>query len=226
MPISDDFKLLFVHIPKNAGSSLEKSLNARETSHKSWVYYRENHPQEWGTYINFAVLRDPMERLVSCYNYARMKKSFWHSSIPGDKSIYGKHPDYEICKTRTINEVVSLLEKDRNALRHPGWAPQFLWINNNGKVAVDCLINFDQLKDAMNELAPKASIDHINKSNSPHKEMLSIRSISIIKELYNADISLLNLFQGCEKGLIWSSAGKAKRRKLLTSQTNSSNTTD
>ena len=116
--------------------------------------------------------------------------------------------------------------KRTNALRHPGWAPQFLWINNNGKVAVDCLINFDQLKDAMNELAPKASIDHINKSNSPHKEMLSIRSISIIKELYNADISLLNLFQGCEKGLIWSSAGKAKRRKLLTGQTNSSNTTD
>ena len=76
MPISDDFKLLFVHIPKNAGSSLEKSLNARETSHKSWAYYRDNHPQEWGTYINFAVLRDPMERLVSCYNYARMKKSF------------------------------------------------------------------------------------------------------------------------------------------------------
>jgi hypothetical protein len=211
MPISDEFRLLFVHIPKNAGTSLENSLNSRETGHHTWTHYRDNHSLEWSAYTSFAVLRDPVERFISCYNYARMEKSFWHSSIPGDKSIYGMHPDYEICKSRTINEVASLLNNDRKALRHQGWAPQHYWINNNGRIAVDCLINITQLKDAINELAPKANIELINTSTSSYDTLLESRSISIITELYKADISLISSFQGCEKGLLWSNAGKAKR---------------
>ena len=211
MPISDDFRLLFVHIPKNAGTSLENSLNTRQTGHKTWMHYRDKHPLEWSNYTSFAVLRDPVERFISCYNYSRMEKSFWHSSIPGDKSIYGMHPDYEVCKSRTINEVASLLENDRKALRHQGWAPQYCWINNSESIAVDCLINIAQLKDAMNELAPKANIEHINTSTSPCEAMLESRSISMLKEFYKADIGLISLFQGCDKGLLWTDAGKTKQ---------------
>lgn len=211
MPISDDHKLLFVHIPKNAGTSLEKSLSTRHTGHHSWMHYRDNYASEWRDYISFAVLRDPIKRFISCYNYARMEKSFWHTSIPGDKAIYGMHPDYEVCKSKTINEVASMLYKDINALRHPGWSPQFSWIENQKRIAVDCLFNIDKLHCAMNELAPTAKIEHINTSTSTCGETLGSRSLSMLSELYNADINLIESCQGCDNGIFWSKAGQVKR---------------
>ncbi len=57
----------------------------------------------------------------------------------------------------------------------------------------------------------KANIEHINTSISPCEAMLESRSMSILKEIYKTDISLMSLCQGREKGLLWPDAGKAKR---------------
>lgn len=223
MPISDEFQLLFVHIPKNAGTSIEKALNARQTGHMSWRDYREHHSREWDAYTSFAVLRDPVERFISCYNYARMERSYWHSSIPGERSIYGMHPDYEVCKSRTINEVASLLVNDRSSLQHQGWTPQNHWINDNGKTAVDCLIILSQLDEAMHELAPGISIGRINASTSTCEATLDDRSTSMVSEIYKEDVKLINLLQGCEKGLLWSDTNNPKRSSSIFSLQASNN---
>ena len=210
MPISDKYKLLFVHIPKNAGTSLEKCLNARVTGHRRWKKYRDDYPLQWSTYTNFAVLRDPVERFISCYHYARMEKSFWHSSIPGDQSVYGEHPDYDLCKSKTICEVADVLINNRKLLHHPGWNSQYYWIAGDNDIAVDCLVDFAKLDAGMAELAPGITIGHINESSSSRKSQLSDKSMSMLKEAYSLDSDLYRLFERHKKNILWTQQGKSK----------------
>jgi glycosyl transferase family 25 len=202
MPISDKHRIIFIHIPKNAGTALEKSLDARLTSHKDWRFYKKNFPAEWGNYTKLAVIRDPITRFVSCYNYARMEKSFWHSSIPGDKSKYGKHPDYEICRAHTIDELTNLLFQGKVILKHPGWMAQYIWIEDSGKIAVDHLIDFTRLDDSIKELAPNANLQRINESSWNPSSQLEESSVLKLKEVYNIDSNLAALVKESRKGLI------------------------
>ena len=39
MPVDHKRKLIFIHIPKNAGTSIEKHCDMNDTGHKSWKYY-------------------------------------------------------------------------------------------------------------------------------------------------------------------------------------------
>ena len=74
MPVDHKRKLIFVHIPKNAGTSIEKHCEMDDTGHKNWKYYYSKYVTEWNEYTSFAVIRDPIDRFISCYRYARMKK--------------------------------------------------------------------------------------------------------------------------------------------------------
>lgn len=210
MPISDKHRLLFVHIPKNAGTSLEKCLNTRETGHRRWEQYKDDYPLEWNTYTSFAVLRDPVERFISSYNYARMEKSLYHSSIPGDKAKYGMHPDYELCKSKSIDEVAEILVNNKNSLRHPGWWPQHYFVTSDGRIAVDCLINLTKLDAAIAELAPNAAIEHFNRSSSSQKTDLDEKSISMLSSFYSYDTDLYNISEKHNINILWTQASKSK----------------
>ena len=45
-----------------------------DTGHHNWKYYFSKYLSEWNEYTSFAVIRDPIDRFISCYRYARMKK--------------------------------------------------------------------------------------------------------------------------------------------------------
>jgi hypothetical protein len=220
MPISDYHRLIFIHIPKNAGTALEQSLMTRKSGHNHWQTYQQKYSEEWNNYTSFAVLRDPISRFVSCYNYARMDKSHWHSSDPGTKSIYGKHPDFEICKCYTINEMVALIFRGEATLEHPGWRPQHPWINNNGRIAVDYLVDFARLGAAMKLLSPDIDIRRVNASSSDSESILEEESILMLREIYKEDYSLTKLLGESEGGLIPEASnltihGKAAKSKIF-----------
>ena len=83
MPISHDKKLIFVHIPKNAGESVEKALgmyrgDPKQTmwgvvgkrtvlQHLTGVELRDRIGDEaiWNGYFKFAIVRNPWSKAVS-----------------------------------------------------------------------------------------------------------------------------------------------------------------
>lgn len=131
-----------------------------------------------------------------------MKKSFWHTSIPGDVAIYGKHPDYDLCTSTTIDDVVTIIANNNRALGHPGWLPQSIWIDKNGSPATDYLASFPKLKQAISELAPRADLEHLNKSNVHQGARISDESIATLKKLYRADVELYALVTKSGRALI------------------------
>ena len=140
MPVSHKHKLIMVHIPKNAGTAIEKSLSMEGTGHFNWKKYARELPTEWDTHKSFSVLRNPIDRFISSYNYAKMEKSYWHSVDPNHQTVYGKHIDYDTCIKYDLNDIVEPWLDGQITLIHPSWMTQYEWIVDGDSVAVDYLI--------------------------------------------------------------------------------------
>ena len=87
--ILDEHKLIFIHIPKNAGTSIESIFLTEEYRKKYPVKIIERHatiydvkdkfPEKYDLYIKFAVIRNPYERMVSWYCYVKQIVSEYNS---------------------------------------------------------------------------------------------------------------------------------------------------
>ena len=78
MPISRENNLIFVHIPKNAGTSIQEKFKMEQAGgHQTSQQMRNENPKLWGDYNSFCVVRNPWDRMVSNYYYCLAEKSFW-----------------------------------------------------------------------------------------------------------------------------------------------------
>jgi hypothetical protein len=76
--ISDRYKCIFVHVPKAAGTSIERSLLFEDqrcktgepaSGHTTAIEFREEYPKKFEEYFKFTVVRNPYSRLISAYFY-------------------------------------------------------------------------------------------------------------------------------------------------------------
>ncbi|MCE2563683.1 sulfotransferase family 2 domain-containing protein [Komagataeibacter sp. FNDCF1] len=79
--------VLFIHIPKNAGTSLTRALYDMDVGHETIRYFNRRMPQLAGL-PSFAILRDPVQRFLSAYRYARAGGSALRSVSRGFRSTY------------------------------------------------------------------------------------------------------------------------------------------
>lgn len=65
-----DLGLLFVHVPKCGGSSVEDQLGVHH-GHRSAVYFRAADPGLFARAWTFSIVRNPYDRLVSAFHYLK-----------------------------------------------------------------------------------------------------------------------------------------------------------
>lgn len=123
-------KYIFVHIPKNAGTSVYRALGFTHTFHATALEYRNALSKTYDDFFSFCFVRNPFDRFLSLYNYARLDESYYHSAINPSKTIYGKHLDYDILVNASLEQAADLLLEGKlrhdNAWNH--WRPQMDWI--------------------------------------------------------------------------------------------------
>ena len=81
MTINHEKKLIFIHIPKNAGTSIIKAMGFENICtgvenlymDKSIEKYKEHYQDYWNDYTKFTSIREPIDRFISAYKFARMK---------------------------------------------------------------------------------------------------------------------------------------------------------
>ena len=76
--IIKEYKTIFIHIPKNAGTSIEEYFMLRRTQlaiqhsrHDTIEQIKLKYPDIYNSYKKFAIIRNPYDRMVSWYFYTK-----------------------------------------------------------------------------------------------------------------------------------------------------------
>jgi hypothetical protein len=188
-------KVIFVHIPKTAGSSVESVLGCFNNPHKgygiekgkakqhySWREYESAlGPESFANYTKFTIVRHPYTRFISEYYYCY---------IPGMGHKNGQ----------SIDEFIDSCEKIVNnrsfgtSIHHDHFIPQWEFIyDERGNLKVDQLFYFEDLsaiKDFLATIVSPCKLPHILKKQG-NKLSLTPAQKERIYKLYQKDFEML-----------------------------------
>ena len=180
--ILKDKKILFIHIPKCAGVSIEKFFGWKGLRHETLQTYSDEHSNVLlNSCFKFTIVRNPWDRMVSWYFkhkdniYEPKTKDGFNEWIKGGMPNHWKNVD----KTDWSN---------KDALS----CVDFLFNDNN--IDIDYIGRVENLNEDMRYICDKANIEykelpHINKSNhKPYREYYTEETKNIIKDRFERDL--------------------------------------
>jgi len=148
--INHQYRCIFIHIPKTAGKSINRFFGMKWQNHKDLPRYAEElEPKVFASYLKFATVRNPWDRMLSEYNFQRKKKN-----CAGNEKLFAED---ERGRTRNFRDWVEAVLGDPfhyEPHRWGGevsagihrWSPQVDWISVNGKIAVDRVLRMENLQ--------------------------------------------------------------------------------
>jgi ubiquinone/menaquinone biosynthesis C-methylase UbiE len=192
MSYSRKHNVIFVHIPKNAGTSVVNTLKL-EHGHRGLGHLmrlKEQHPHT----KSFAIVRNPYDRLVSTYEYYMMDKSYWHSK---DKSRPFGMTDAHMKvqkKNATFKQFVDMiLQGEITFENNIHLRPQHVWIcDDKHKCMVDCVLRMET-DSLCNDLRTELNIT----LNALKQDNKSTRQFKTFEQYYDDELfkSVYNLYK-------------------------------
>lgn len=185
MTINHEKKLIFIHIPKNAGTSIINTIGSGNVYIDRTIdQYKMFYWNWWKKYTKFTVVRDPVDRFISAYKFLRMKENEYFSPLKG------MHRHHDLCNQMNINEYVEYLYN--NIKEYDRWTyPQTFMIQNKHKeIEIDYFARYENLSEDLK----KIGIDNIQKLNSSkieNKKLIKLteNSKSLLYKIYDIDYS-------------------------------------
>ena len=86
-----DTDYIFIHIPKNAGTSFSNKYCSNQVGHRRANSYNIKYLKK-----SVAIIRNPYDRLKSCYKYFKMDNNYWSKR-------YGNPKYHNYCKNNSPN---------------------------------------------------------------------------------------------------------------------------
>jgi hypothetical protein len=182
-----NYDYYFIHIPKNAGTAFEKYFLSGHCGH----HVIQEYPYAvWSKTI--AIFRNPLNRLISIYNYSRMRKSYWHSD--DGSTPYGPNALYDYCNTNTFTQFILDVCSDKfDGDIH--LAAQYKFVLAPSNVIPTYLIRYEQLdKDLSRFLHAKITLPKYNVTARSDKsvEYFTRELQDLIHNKYATDFRIYN----------------------------------
>lgn len=186
--ISDQYKYIFIHTPKTAGSSIKHTLpNGRKIgdTHEHARIIKQWHPDKWDVYFTFAFMRNPWDRLFSMYKF-RMKKMKRSESFQEWFQKDLMYTEIERKQTPKDDPLIPNLMK-----------PQVNWLKDkNGEIIVDFIGQFEYLERdwfyVCDQLElQRTPLPHIQKTSpSNYKDYFTPYMRDFVAEHFKPDIEM------------------------------------
>lgn len=191
-------KLIFLHIPKCAGQSVEKALGFK---HQHRHHKCNDLPKNWCDYLRFTFVRHPLSRFLSACNYnlrVALNTRQELQKLPHDQLSPTKRYRLHLAETRpTLTAMVDDLHRGR-LRKMMTFKPQSLWLLAGKPQFIGRVEAFDhdfQFLLRLSGLSIKGSAGsappHINRSTQRlTAEQLSPTDLKRIKRYYRLDYKL------------------------------------
>lgn len=179
----DSDKVIFVHIPKTAGTSISYAIYGGI----SWPWHfnaqqcRSINTNKYNEYFKFAFVRDPVDRLISTYNYAQ---THVHENRGSSIEFLLNYSSFDEFVLNWLNS--------ENVKNHYFFRTQRSYIyDDDGVKLVDSVYKMEFMSEALNDLegklGKKLNVENKNKSKASEVCTLNKEIESIIKEVYKED---------------------------------------
>lgn len=208
--LSQRHKLIFVHIPKCAGQSVEQlfledlgltwktrsplllrprgehEAGPEKLAHLyayEYVKFEKISRRGFDTYFKFSVVRDPIDRMISELNYRRIKRGRFGVSSAEEY----------------IETTLSKAEQYSDVRRHLEPQVNFLFSEDGSSMLVDRVIHFDNLDREIGEISNQfclkkgLKLKHANRPTSQTwlRKNLSLGDIDFISNHYSNDYQFI-----------------------------------
>ncbi|RVT94341.1 sulfotransferase family 2 domain-containing protein [Sphingomonas crocodyli] len=133
--------VLFIHVPKNAGTSISQQLYGEQIKHASVRYYRTVGGDLMDRVKSFCILRDPIDRFLSAYRYAIDAGTKDNRISPPFFSDYTGF--------RHVGDAIDHVAGARDMFRIDHiFRPQVWYVTTElGSIGVDHVVHYDALGD-------------------------------------------------------------------------------
>ena len=181
----------FIHIPKNAGTSITKSLWGRNSPghYKWWFYQYYFGAQRYREMFKFAFCRDPYSRLVSAYRYLARG-----GNTPSDAKFSKEH----LAGCEDFSAFVQKLSHSSSVFNWVHFQPQYPFVfNERGHLMVDHLGRFEHFAEEIGHLGKilGREIPLTHEKNGGNTDLGAFydsdRTREIVAALYARDFELL-----------------------------------
>jgi len=187
-----DSGLLFIHVPKNAGTSICDRLYGAQMKHCSIRYYAKAAPDLLDL-PSFALVRDPVDRFLSALRYARTGGTRHRTVSAPFRERYAAF--------RTIDDAIDHLAEARSpfGIDHIFRPQSWYVLDAHGRPAVDRLIPYEQIGEIGKRLGREelSSLPEFNRSQETDGRETdwrpTSRQLDFLHRFYAADFALRHL---------------------------------
>jgi hypothetical protein len=191
-PWNTRHRVLFIHIPKNAGTAVDAMLQMERCPdyHAPACAYLAADPAFFNGAYKFCVIRNPWDRLVSAFHYmlsSPLKTDMrWREAHLAGLTSF---PEFAERLTHPAFRAAAF----SNFVFRPQWHFIADW---RGRIIIDNLIRFETLDRELAAVAARLGVELSNRrlnasAHAPYQSYYDARSKDIVTRLYRRDIKLL-----------------------------------
>ena len=184
---------IFIHVPKAAGTSINKAIYGRTLGHYTAEEIKNKFPDLYNKSFVFSFVRNPWSRTVSAYKFAKQGRT-------ESMGVY-RPEQYQIPEFETFELFVKewLVNQNVNTLDYI-FQPQVRFLtDDNGKVIVDYVEKLESLESSVIEIEKRLGrsikVGKVNASmfSGDYTKYYSNKElIGLVGDIYADDIKLFN----------------------------------